>query len=145
MLLKNTRPVAFVIYLFTVVHVNGDVNQITKLCRHEGCNDLKQDHLAYSGKEYSTKLVKLLTGGIGQLLWEDARNISSRLVHANRLSIECHNQLLRVSKSLDDGRNWAFRCKYDNVNKSPVTVLPFPWCQLSIHLAKYRRPFSMAR
>ena len=95
--------------------VNGDIDIITRLCRFEGCYDLDIDNDTYSGLEYNKKLIKLFSGGIPQLMYEDVPNLVKNT--ANTVSPECRENIVRISKNIKDGMDWAFRGMYSTYKK----------------------------
>lgn len=94
--------------LLLIINVNCDVDQLVKHCNEDWCTSLDPSDPKYSSKEYNRKLIQFFSAGIPQLIYEDGSKIA---VEAD-VSSSCSEALNKVSKSLLNGEEWAFKREY---------------------------------
>lgn len=94
------------------------VEGFMKLCPAEECQ-LDQNH--FESKEYKLKLYKLFSAGVPQILWDHFREQgSSWSLSKNSLNIssQCHDGFKSVWSGIEDGDEWAFKCKLNRWMKT---------------------------
>lgn len=90
------------------------VEGFMKLCPAEECQ-INQEY--FDSKEYKLKLYKLFSAGVPQILWDHFREQgSSWSLSKNSLNIsnQCHDGFKSIWNGIEEGDEWAFKCKLTN-------------------------------
>lgn len=122
--MSQSVPLTFIVIIcstFLVSQVKSDVDIITRLCKYDWCYSLDRDNASYTSEEYYLKLFKLFSSGIPQLIYEELENVTAQIP---TLSTSCFNSFKVVSRALDLGNEWAFRCKFHNFRNGAFNQVP---------------------
>ena len=98
-------------------HKTRDINVILRSCARSGPDACPLSR-SYDDPEYYARVVRLLSGGIPQILWQDLDS----LLPATRVSPSCGSALRDVQSGLRQGQQFAFQV-LDSSAKFPVAFL----------------------
>lgn len=76
------------------------------------------DQKYYESKEYRLKLYKLFSGGIPQIIFDHFKEKGSSWSKSSPLNISnsCHDGFKSIWKGIEEGDEWAFKCKLTRSN-----------------------------
>lgn len=107
------------IVLALISSVNCDINKILRICEEKDCNLVDPVELNRTKTvSYHRKLLKLISGGVPQLIVENL----DQLTENRHISNKCRRRLQMYKDGLDSGREWAFRV-LDSSAKVPQAFL----------------------
>src|ERR1700685_1086402 len=96
---SNTLLLASVAVLFFVSHTRGALDDIIAKCLDGSCVETFQssNKISFNRSAYQDSQYKMLTAGVGQMIWDDIRDGS---IPAS-LSLSCSASLQTVVSGLD--------------------------------------------
>lgn len=126
---------AILILSLNNVRAKHNLEKILSLCDDDSCDVPIQEEVSkYQGAKYNQKLYHLVTGGIPQIMWDFLRRDLMAEISKNglknqsgksglKLSSECSSSLRSVLVAANQGKKWAFQCKYDPFNRYLVPTI----------------------
>ena len=110
----NLKHFLFFFCVPSLVIASSNISVILKHCvDYPECYESYIDQFS---ADYHKSLVKLLSGGLNQFLWEYVSQ-TKNLPNTN-ISSSCDTSLKHVWSSITSGQEWAFKSEYTlNVNK----------------------------